>query len=241
MLWYRAPTPRGSVRLETMMAIRTMPLQKPSAAQPGEKPLGLRERHKHDKRQRISNAAITLFARNGYEATTLRDIATEADVALGTLSLYARDKRDLVLMIFNRVIPPLMEKGRRQTDPKAELIVNLVAFFEPFYTAYAREPTLYRIILGQIHNGPQGVHGTENDIIRAELLGYLADVILRAIAAKNCRADASPTLAARCCFYIYFAAVRVWLFQNEPDRGAGLADLRALLGDYVKGLQPGHR
>lgn len=223
-----------------MVVVTTSRRAGADATAPGGKPLGLRERHKFDKRERISNAAITLFAQNGYEATTLRDIANSADVALGTLALYARDKRDLVLMIFNKVIPPLMERGRRQTDPAATLTENLVGFFEPFYLAYARDVTLYRIVLGQIHNGPQGEHGKENDAIRSELLGYLTDIVLRAITARRCRPDANASAAARCCFYLYFAAVRTWLFQDTIDPVAGMAELRVLLENHVAGLLPHH-
>ena len=204
----------------------------------GRTSLGLRERHKRDKRERISNAAIRLFAKNGYEATTLREIAYEADVALGTLALYARDKRDLVLMIFNKLVPELIENGQRQTDPSANLTNNILGFFGPFYEAYANDVTLYRIILGQIYNGDLGIHGTKNDVIRSDLIGYLADLVAQAIAANHCRADADASLSARCFFYLYFAAVRTWLFQADPSPIVGLATLRALVEEYVRGLTP---
>lgn len=49
----------------------------------------------HSKREAILRAARTLFAKKGYEATTIADIAKEARVAVGTVYLYFRNKRDI--------------------------------------------------------------------------------------------------------------------------------------------------
>src|SRR4051812_33649121 len=71
-------------------AARTM---KSRAAPPR---LGRREQSKVDKRARIQRAAWDLFTTVGYEETTTREVAERADVAVGTLFLYAEDKRDLL-------------------------------------------------------------------------------------------------------------------------------------------------
>src|SRR5690606_35807052 len=61
---------------------------------------GLRERNKREKRARIERAARELFERKGFEAATARAIAARARVGLGTLFLYARDKRELLFLVF---------------------------------------------------------------------------------------------------------------------------------------------
>ncbi|RQR51317.1 TetR/AcrR family transcriptional regulator [Burkholderia sp. Bp9140] len=198
--------------------------------------LSLRERHKLDKLDRIARAATTLFGRDGYDATTLRDIAREADVALGTLSLYARDKRDLVLLIFNTLIPPLLSEGRANITAGAPLADNLVAFFEPFYRAYAAQPTLYRVVLGQIYNGGGTSHALESETIRRDLATHLGTIIAEAIKSRECRRDIDIDSNARGFFYLYFASVRVWLFGENPDPSEGLAALRTLIDQYIAGL-----
>lgn len=198
--------------------------------------LSLRERHKLDKLDRIARAAKTLFGRDGYDATTLRDIAREADVALGTLSLYARDKRDLVLLIFNTLIPPLLSEGRSNVIVGAPLADNLIAFFEPFYRAYAAQPTLYRVVLGQIYNGGGTSHALESETIRRDLAAHLGTIIAEAIRSRECRRDIDIDSNARGFFYLYFASVRVWLFEDNPDPDDGLAALRILVDQYVTGL-----
>ena len=62
--------------------------------------LGLRERNKLEKIQRIKAAATKLFSEKGFDEATTRDIAKRAHVGKGTLFLYAKDKRDLVLLLY---------------------------------------------------------------------------------------------------------------------------------------------
>ncbi|GAC1366975.1 MAG: hypothetical protein NVS2B12_36920 [Ktedonobacteraceae bacterium] len=47
------------------------------------------------KRDAILRAARTLFAKKSYEETTIADIAREAGIAVGTVYLYFRNKRDI--------------------------------------------------------------------------------------------------------------------------------------------------
>jgi hypothetical protein len=53
-------------------------------ASPATNPIGLRERNKSEKLQRIRNAARALFMKGGYDDTTMRDIARRAEVGFGT-------------------------------------------------------------------------------------------------------------------------------------------------------------
>jgi hypothetical protein len=67
------------------------PRRRPRSVAPpaaGAARLGLRERGKLDKRERIRAAACELFSSHGVEAATLRQIAERAQVALGTLFNY---------------------------------------------------------------------------------------------------------------------------------------------------------
>lgn len=59
--------------------------------------LGLRERKKLERRRCIEAAAIDLFEANGYDATTIDDIAARADIAPRTFFYYFSIKEDVVL------------------------------------------------------------------------------------------------------------------------------------------------
>jgi AcrR family transcriptional regulator len=202
--------------------------------------LGLRQRHKIDKLERITNATQELFGRLGYDGTTLREIADKADIALGTLSLYAKDKRDLILLLFNKNIPVLMAAGRARISPDKKLEDNMLAFFEPFYRAYAKDLTLYRIILnhGQLADLAAGIHTQQFVRIRVALLASLMEIIMQGRANGECSMEGDAELQARAFYLMYFAAVRWWIYKSDPKVKAGLAELKALFALQVRGLRP---
>lgn len=64
----------------------------------------MKEREDQDKgtltRQRILDAALRLFRRKGFERTTMRDIAAEAEMSLGAAYHYFRSKEELLLAYY---------------------------------------------------------------------------------------------------------------------------------------------
>lgn len=54
-------------------------------------------------RRQLFKAAIKLISARGYEATTLRDIATKADVSVGLLYRYFPSKRAVVLALYDEL------------------------------------------------------------------------------------------------------------------------------------------
>ncbi len=60
---------------------------------------GLRERKKNDRKTIIHGAAIKLFGEKGFEKTTMENIASKADLGVGTLYNYFASKGDILLSI----------------------------------------------------------------------------------------------------------------------------------------------
>ena len=61
-----------------------------------------------DKRDRILKAAIKVFAKNGFYATRVSEIAKAAGVADGTIYLYFKNKDDVLITIFQDGIQQLL-------------------------------------------------------------------------------------------------------------------------------------
>jgi len=89
----------------------------------GAVPSGRRERAKHDKQARILAAARGLFAQYGVGAVTTQQVADRADVAIGTLYLYASTKAELLIMLQNEKFATAIDDGiaaaEALTDPAA--------------------------------------------------------------------------------------------------------------------------
>ncbi|MFJ2912942.1 TetR/AcrR family transcriptional regulator [Streptomyces sp. NPDC087228] len=79
-------------------------------------------------RQRIQDVALELFAEQGYEKTSLREISERLDVTKAALYYHFKTKEDILVSIFddrNRPIEELIAWGREQPrtlETKQELL-----------------------------------------------------------------------------------------------------------------------
>jgi AcrR family transcriptional regulator len=111
--------------------------------------LGLRERKKRRTRLAILDAAIDLFFQQGYEATTVTQIAAAADVAPSTAFKYFPTKQEMVFSMLDAIIESartsLLERpeGVTAADAVIEWIEKEVPEVEAPYTRTMREiPTI---------------------------------------------------------------------------------------------------
>ena len=65
-----------------------------------------------DKRRRILQAAVKVFAQKGYHAARVSAIARGADVADGTIYLYFRNKEDILVSLFDEVMDEHLQSAR---------------------------------------------------------------------------------------------------------------------------------
>jgi TetR/AcrR family fatty acid metabolism transcriptional regulator len=73
-------------------------------------------RRSDDKRLRILQAAVRVFARKGYFGARVSEIARRAKVADGTIYLYFRSKEDILVSLFDRVMAEHLAQGRLEIE-----------------------------------------------------------------------------------------------------------------------------
>ena len=67
-----------------------------------------KEREKEEMKARILEAAKKLFLENGFEKTSIRNIAEEIEYSPGTIYLYFKDKNDLLFALHQQAFGVLM-------------------------------------------------------------------------------------------------------------------------------------
>jgi AcrR family transcriptional regulator len=72
---------------------------------------GLREKQKAIRHDRIIEAASRLFREQGYEHVKIEAIATAAEVAIGTIYNYYRNKGDLLVAIVSLEVGEVLKQG----------------------------------------------------------------------------------------------------------------------------------
>jgi AcrR family transcriptional regulator len=196
---------------------------------------GLRERNKRDKRDRIYQAARTLFEGKGYDSTPMREVAQAADVGAGTVFLYARDKRELLLLIFQEDLRALLLEASRAVRLGDMLEDQLAAFFTPFLKFFRAHATLAPIL---IHEALAPASGDDE---HPQPLRPKIDEILRALIGQaqqrgEIRPDLDSAVLIRAIWANFRYYVVSWSGEPVPVLREGVERLRTGLRLLMEGI-----
>jgi AcrR family transcriptional regulator len=197
---------------------------------------GRRELKKEDKLRRIREAARRQFIANGYDEASTRQIAVEAGVALGTLFLYAADKRDLLFLVVNDGLEDVAARAAAAVRPDASLIANLLAAFRPLYEFFGKEPVLSRLTLREMmfyETGPQAKRFLKT---RNRMIDLCKDIVRIAQSRGEIRAGERYRRAGDVVYAVFQIEIRKWLTARRSTVEDGLHSLREALEIVSTGL-----
>ncbi|MFC9757231.1 TetR/AcrR family transcriptional regulator [Streptomyces sp. NPDC056921] len=190
---------------------------------------GLRERKKLRTRIAIRQAAYRLIAEQGYDATTVEQIAAAADVSPSTVFRYFPAREDIVLTDeYDRVLEAALRR-RPAGEPPLESLRHVLAGTLAAFLATGEEELRQRTRLM--------VQVPAIRVRMAESMSGTAEVLADALAARSGRVPGD--LAVR----VFVAAVlgtlrEVTLYWGEHGQED---DLVALLGQALDTLEDGLR
>lgn len=194
--------------------------------------LGLRERKKRIRLRRILTAARALFMDKGFVATTIQDIAAEADVGLGTLYLYARSKEDLLVLVFKDDILSMIESSYEAIDPQAPLLDQFMTFFKSNIAYHNQHPELSRTVLKELSFSLAEQRREDIDQIMRMTYGKLGQMVEHAKQGQRVDKTLYTGTTAWSAFALYYHLLQGYLcgFHTEEEFIKSLRNaLRALL------------
>ena len=150
---------------------------------------GRREENKQRTRSALEEAAARLFETQGFEATTVRDIAAAAGVGERTFFRYFPSKEDLVLQQARDLIPGLLRKVRERPTEEP-LLTALREAMVDWLTETGSAPTI--LVTGPpkfSHDEHQEAHALKSDLEVA-----ITDAFLDRLAAAGADPKARPTV-----------------------------------------------
>jgi len=199
--------------------------------------LGKRERNKLAKRERIRDAAWSLFTSLGYEATTTKQVAERAGVAKGTLFLYAKDKPDLLCLVFHDRLARCVDEGFGTLPGRAALIEQLMHLFRRIFEMYAEHPQVAAAFLRAL----PGAAGPNATAVHGLTLGFVTRIgglITEAQQRGDVSDEVPPPLAGANIFALYFGALLGWLNGLATLEVALEQMLRPSLALQIRGFRP---
>jgi TetR/AcrR family fatty acid metabolism transcriptional regulator len=107
-------------------------------------------RPRADKRELILDAAIKVFARNGYHGSRISDIAREAGIAYGLVYHYFKNKEEILRFIFERRWSGFLEALEGIAAEKTSAEDRLVSVAALILNAYRVRPDWVKVLVIEI-------------------------------------------------------------------------------------------
>jgi len=192
-----------------------------------------------DKRRQILDAAIRVFARQGFHSTRVADIADEAGVAYGLVYHYFKSKEEVLNELFSErwslLLTAIDEADRSsQLGPRAKL--EAVAGF--IFESYRHDPKLMKVIIVEVTRAANSFGRTHLPEIR-RAYDSIARIVAEGQGSGAFRADIDPDFASMSFYGAIEQLLSGWIFELIPAADADLEQAKALVTATIcDGLEP---
>jgi AcrR family transcriptional regulator len=199
-------------------------------------PLNRRTRNKAARLARIVDSARQVFRTNGYNGASLKEIADAADTGTATLFSYARDKRDLLMMVVNADLDTITETSFASIPAGLPLVDQLLYVFEARFRYLAIDPDLSRNVVYQAIEDDRGAQTVRYNA-RRELMGRLvANLVDEQKTAGVIPRRIDSAVLARLLIDVYLGENRRWLALRDPRVDDALRELRTVFEMALFGI-----
>ena len=191
-----------------------------------------------ERRRQILQAAVSAFARKGYHACRVSDIAKEAGVAYGLVYHYYGSKEALLDAIFKEtwgaMIATISSVG--QLDELAREHVRKVT--EIVLRTWKRDPDLVRVLVREVTRSSQVQHETDEIDLAYQALQRIVE---RGQELGEFRPDVDARLTATIWYGALEEILTGWAFGQLPDAEEDVTRAEQAVVEIVTGGLAGDR
>jgi len=191
-----------------------------------------------DRRRAILDSAVEVFARQGFHAARVSDIANEANVAHGLIYHYFDSKEQILNELFTERWSLLLEALREadQTLPSPREKLEAAASF--IVDSYRYDPAVMKVVIVEVTRAANTFGRIHLPEI-AKAYEMVAGMVAEAQAAGEMRDDVDPGEAA----LLFFGAVEQflsgWIFEMLPTGDEEFESAKRLVVEMIwRGLGP---
>ena len=168
-----------------------------------------------DKRRAILDAAIRVFARQGYHSTRVADIADEAGVAYGLVYHYFRSKEAVMTELFTERWSLLLAASDalyEQDIPAREKLAGIARFI---IDSYRHDPELMKVIIVEVTRAANSFGRTHLAEIR-RAYDSIAKIVAEGQESGEFRRDIDPNFASMSFYGAIEQLLSGWIFDLLP-------------------------
>ncbi len=191
-----------------------------------------------DKRRQILDAAIRVFARQGFHSTRVSDIADEAGVAYGLVYHYFKSKDEVLNELFSErwslLLSAIEESDRETISSRAKL--EAVAGF--IIDSYRHDPELMKVIIVEVTRAANSFGRTHLAEIR-RAYDSISKIVADGQEAGVFRRDIDPTFASMSFYGAVEQLLSGWIFEVIPASDTDFDQAKSLLvATICDGIEP---
>ena len=191
-----------------------------------------------DKRRAILDAAIAVFARQGFHSARVSDVAAEAGVAYGLVYHYFNSKDQMLNELFSERWALLVEASqeiRAGGLPPRDKLAGVANFI---IESYRHEPELMKVIIVEVTRAANSFGQTHLPEIR-RAYDLVAEIVSDAQAKGEFRDDVDPNFAAMVFYGAIEQLLTGWIFGSIPGTDADYERAKQLVIETIcDGLEP---
>jgi AcrR family transcriptional regulator len=188
-----------------------------------------------DKRRQLLDAAVRVFARKGFHASRVGDIAEEAGVAHGLLYHYFKSKDQVLEAVFHEnwsVLLARIESVEETDEPAADQIRHIAAIV---LRTWLHLPDVVRVVIQEFGRSPELAERI-GELTRP--IDVLQRVIARGVERGEFRADVDPVFAATVVYGSIDELLTAWVLGRLPSGEDDVAAAEQTLCEVILvGLQ----
>ncbi len=190
-----------------------------------------------DKRRVILDAAVRVFARQGFHTCRVSDIADEAGVAYGLVYHYFSSKDQILDTLFlerwDVMLAAIAETDASSRSPRDKLAA--IAGF--IIDSYRHDPELMKVIIVEVTRAANTFGLTHLEKIRDAYRG-IAAIVERAQREGVFRSEVTPEFAALAFYGLVEQVLTAWIFDSERVPEQELQAAKALIVETIcRGLE----
>ncbi|MCB2185839.1 MAG: TetR family transcriptional regulator [Deltaproteobacteria bacterium] len=190
-----------------------------------------------EKHRRIIQAAVKVFAKNGFFNSKVSEIAREANVADGTIYLYFQNKDDILISLFEEEMSHILANVRENVAAQATPAGKLEAFALAHLALVERNQQLAEIIQVELRQSSKFMKEYKNDKFH-EYLGIISTIIKDGQREGYFRADIMPGVMKRAFFGALDEMSRYWVLSGSTGKRYNIATAaREISGYFLRGIQ----
>jgi TetR/AcrR family fatty acid metabolism transcriptional regulator len=187
-----------------------------------------------DRRRQILDAAVRVFARRGFHACRVSDVADEAGVAYGLVYHYFRSKEEVLDTLFIErweiLLAVVRDADAAPVAPREKL--RAIASF--IVDSYRHDPDLMKVIVVEVTRAANSFGRTHLGRIR-EAYDLIGEIVAKAQATGAFRADVTPRFAALAFYGTIEQVLTGWIFDAREVPEAEFEQAKALVVETICG------